>query len=196
MILPESFYQSTDVVQLAKELLGKSLFVLSESGIKRNGRIVEVEAYNGAIDRASHAFGNRRTKRTETMYLPGGHAYTYLCYGIHHLFNVVTGPADVPHAILVRGVEISGDESGTLGRGPGKLSKTMGITTAMDKWKLDGQRIGIEMAEHEEEFQVFASPRIGVDYAGQDAALPYRFFIPSKAVSGKSNLNKKAVLVN
>jgi len=199
MILPESFYLGEDVLGIAQELIGKSLFVFSPGGDKLSGRIVEVEAYNGEIDRASHAFGGRRTKRTETMYLPGGHAYTYLCYGVHHLFNVVTGPAETPHAVLIRGIEIEGDESGTLGRGPGKLSKTLGITTETDGWKLDGKWIGIFEHEHEHERgqgqEVFATPRIGVDYAGEDASLLYRFFTPSRAISGKSALNKSAVRV-
>jgi len=197
MILPDSFYQGQDVLRIAQELIGKSLFVFTPDGDTLSGRIVEVEAYNGEIDRASHAFGGRRTKRTETMYLPGGHAYTYLCYGVHHLFNVVTGPAETPHAVLIRGVEIEGDASGLLGRGPGKLSKTLGITTETDGWKLDGKRIGIFEHEHEREHEqeVFATPRIGVDYAGEDASLLYRFFTPSQAVSGKSTLNKNAVRV-
>jgi len=195
MILPESFYQDEDVVRIAKDLLGQYLFVRSNSGEVTRGGIVEVEAYNGTDDRASHAFGGRRTKRTETMYLSGGHAYTYLCDGIHHLFNVVTGPAEVPQAVLIRGLEIDGDATGLMGRGPGKLSQTLGITTEMDKWKLDGEKIGIEKREHEHTLEIFATPRIGVDYAGEDAALLYRFFMPSKAVSGKSALNKNAIRV-
>lgn len=194
-LLTESFYQREDVVSIAIELLGKHLVVHDGDGSSMSGRIVEVEAYNGVTDRASHAFGGRRTSRTETMYLPGGHCYIYLCYGIHHLFNVVTGEADVPHAILIRGIELSDP---VMGRGPGKLSKSMGITTDLNALALDGQTIGIyeEEREYRGGTDIYATPRIGIDYAGEDAALPYRFFIPGKAVSGNSKLNKSAVRVN
>src|ERR1041384_5938250 len=104
MILPESFYTRPDVVTIAKELLGKVL-VTKINDLTTAGMITETEAYAGASDKASHAFGNRCTARTEVMYQHGGAAYVYLCYGIHHLFNVVTNLQDVPHAILVRGVE-------------------------------------------------------------------------------------------
>src|SRR5689334_4922636 len=102
--LPEAFYHRKDVVRIARELLGK-LLVTRFDGRQTTGRIVEVEAYNGIVDKASHSYGGRRTKRTEIMYGQGGLAYVYLIYGIHHLFNVVTNVADVPHAILVRGIE-------------------------------------------------------------------------------------------
>ena len=104
MILPESFYSRKDVVKIAQELLGKVL-VTEFDGVHTAGMITETEAYAGAIDKASHAFGNRRTRRTEVMYNHGGVAYVYLCYGIHHLFNVVTNLQDVPHAILIRAVD-------------------------------------------------------------------------------------------
>jgi hypothetical protein len=102
--LPVSFYRQKNVCTIAKALIGKVL-VSSFNRIITAGRIVETEAYNGAIDRASHAWGGRRTNRTEIMYANGGLAYVYLCYGIHHLFNVVTNVADVPHAVLIRGIE-------------------------------------------------------------------------------------------
>jgi DNA-3-methyladenine glycosylase len=102
--LPADFYLRTDVVQIARELLGKVL-VTAFDGHRTAARISETEAYRAPDDRASHAFGNRRTARTEVMFQPGGRAYIYLCYGIHHLFNVVTAPADVAHAVLVRAAE-------------------------------------------------------------------------------------------
>src|ERR1700744_4574408 len=104
MILPETFYTRKDVVKIAKELLGKVL-VTNIDGAHTAGMTVETEAYAGNADKASHAFGSRRTNRTEVMYSHGGVAYVYLCYGIHHLFNVVTNTADTPHAILIRAVE-------------------------------------------------------------------------------------------
>ncbi len=138
--LPENFYKRENVLQIARELLGK-LLVTNWNGIVTSGRIVEVEAYNGIIDKASHAFGGRRTNRNEIMYADGGVAYVYLCYGIHHLFNVVTHNKETPHAILIRALEpVKGiDEmlrrvgkkklDNTLTRGPGNLSKALGIST-------------------------------------------------------------------
>jgi DNA-3-methyladenine glycosylase len=98
------FYKRTNVLLIAQELLGKIL-VTNRDGIITSGRIVEVEAYNGFIDKASHAFGGRRTNRNEIMYADGGLAYVYLCYGIHHLFNVVTHTKETPHAVLIRALE-------------------------------------------------------------------------------------------
>src|ERR1700712_2230774 len=138
--LPASFYHRTNVVTIAKELLGK-LLITSFNGELTSGRIVETEAYNGVGDKASHSYGGRRTKRTEVMYAPGGVAYVYLCYGIHHLFNVVTNGQDTPHAILIRGIEpVTGIDimlermkkekaDYTIGRGPGNVSKALGIDT-------------------------------------------------------------------
>jgi DNA-3-methyladenine glycosylase len=196
--LPLSFYQRSDVVQIAKELLGKIL-VTNWKGLITSGRIVECEAYAGVIDKASHAHGERRTARTKVMYSEGGFAYVYLCYGIHHLFNVVTNSKNIPHAILIRALEpLEGIEEmllrtnkkkfdNTLTRGPGNVSKALGILTkhtgvsllekkmfiANDGWEYQKNEIGV-------------SPRIGVDYAGEDALLPYRFFVKGDPfVSGR-----------
>ncbi len=102
--LPLDFYIRTDVVQIARELLGKVL-VTEFNGQRTSGRITETEAYRAPDDRACHAFGNRRTARTEIMFQEAGRAYIYLCYGIHHLFNVVTAPAETAHAVLIRAIE-------------------------------------------------------------------------------------------
>ena len=196
--LPVSFYQRTDVLQIARELLGK-IVVTRFDGMETSGRIVEVEAYNGIIDKASHAFGGKRTNRNEIMYADGGVAYVYLCYGIHHLFNVVTHCKEVPHAILIRALEpITGiDEmlkrtgkkkfDNTLTRGPGNLSKALGIYTLHSGFSLTGKELFI--ADDGFGFnkkEIAASTRIGVDYAGKDALLPYRFYIKGNPfVSGK-----------
>ena len=193
-----SFYQRQNVVQIAKELLGKIL-VTNWNGIVTSGRIVECEAYAGVIDKASHASGGRRTPRNEIMYGDGGYAYVYLCYGIHHLFNVVTNSREIPHAILIRALEpLEGIEEmllrtnkkkldHTLTRGPGNVSKALGISTKHTGTSLLGDKILI--ADDGAKFnkkEVEASPRIGVDYAGQDALLPYRFYIKGNPfVSGK-----------
>ena len=193
-----SFYQRQNVVRVAKELLGK-IVVTNWDGLVTSGRIVETEAYAGIIDKASHASGGRRTVRNEIMYGAGGFAYVYLCYGIHHLFNVVTNSEDIPHAILIRALDpIAGiDEmlvrtnkkklDHTLTRGPGNVSKALGIFTKHSGISLLGDNIfiasdGFEYAPKE----IAASPRIGVDYAGKDALLPYRLYVKGNPfVSGK-----------
>ena len=153
--------------------------------------ITETEAYAGAIDKASHAYNNRRTARTETMYQPGGVAYVYLCYGVHHLFNVVTNVQDIPHAVLIRaiepleGIDVMLQRRGLhqpthkLTAGPGSMSAALGINyKAHNGLPLNGAVLYIEdrhivIGEN----QIVASPRIGVNYAGADALLPYRFTI-------------------
>ena len=192
------FYRRDNVLQIAKELLGK-LLVTKWNGIVTSGRIAEVEAYNGVIDKASHAFGGRRTNRNEIMYADGGVAYVYLCYGIHHLFNVVTNSNETPHAILIRALEpVKGmdtmskrvgkkEADNTLTSGPGNLSKALGITTLNSGCSL--RSIELFIADDGFVFRtekIAASPRIGVDYAGKDALLPYRFYVKGNPfVSGK-----------
>ncbi|MEQ8908931.1 MAG: DNA-3-methyladenine glycosylase [Vicingaceae bacterium] len=185
--LSSAFYRKSNVVQVAQELLGKVLCT-SIGGMNSSGIICETEAYAGSTDKASHAYGNRRTKRTETMFLEGGHAYVYLCYGIHHLFNVVSNQADIPHAILIRGViPLEGVEymirrrkkhklSSKLCIGPGKVSQALGINTSHDAISLQSDQIWIEdrgLIPERNAIQI--GPRIGIDYAEEDAALPYRF---------------------
>lgn len=196
--LGTQFYAHTDVVYLAKALIGKVL-VTNIGNIITAGRIVETEAYNGVFDKASHAYGGRRTNRTEVMYSPGGVAYVYLCYGIHHLFNIVTNKAGVPNAVLVRAVEpVTGIadmllRTGkhkldyTLTRGPGNVSKALGINTLHTGTNLLGEEIYLlDDVKLYFEGEIAASPRIGVDYAGEDALLPYRFYVKGNPyVSGK-----------
>jgi len=188
--LQKSFYLREDVVQIAKELLGKYLFTdLNNDGVT-GGIIVETEAYAGVIDKASHAYGNRRTTRTEVMYMEGGVAYVYLCYGIHSLFNIVTNVKDIPHAILIRGIKpVEGFEvmlkrsakpkmNDKIGIGPGNVSKILGIHFSQSGESLTGNSIWLEDRGLKILFsKVISGPRIGVDYAGKDASLPYRFRI-------------------
>ena len=192
------FYQRANVLQIAKELLGKIL-VTRWDGIETSGRIVEVEAYNGIIDKASHASGGKRTNRNEVMYGKGGVAYVYLCYGIHHLFNVVTNEMETPHAILIRALEpLKGIDTmlertnkkqldHTLTRGPGNVSKALGIYTKHSGESLLGKTLFIAADDFViNKKDLAASARIGVEYAGEDAKLPYRFFIKGNPfVSGK-----------
>lgn len=196
--LPLSFYKRSDVLRIAEELMGKIL-VTRWDAVLTSGRIVELEAYAGVMDKASHAYGGRRTKRNEIMYAAGGYSYVYLCYGIHHLFNVVTSAKDHPHAILIRSLEpIKGiptmlERTGkekldhTLTRGPGNLSKALGISTLNNGVSL----LSKELYLADDGFvypkdQIGYSPRIGVDYAAEDALLPYRFYVKGNPfVSGK-----------
>ena len=195
-----SFYSRKDVAKIAKELLGKILITKFDS-IITSGRIVETEAYAGIVDRASHAYGNRRTKRTEVMFADGGKSYVYLCYGIHHLFNIVTNQKEIPHAILIRaleplqGIDIMLSRTGkkkpdySLTKGPGNVSKALGISTHHTGSNLLTDEIfigddGFKLSKKE----ILSTPRIGVDYAGEDAKLLYRFVVKSnKYVSGRKN---------
>jgi DNA-3-methyladenine glycosylase len=198
-VIPGSFYQRENVVVVARELLGKILFTQFD-GILTGGIIVETEAYAGVTDRASHAYGNKRTARTEVMYSDGGTAYIYLCYGVHSLFNVVTNKKNVPHAVLIRGIiPVAGIETmlrrlgktsldKNSGSGPGKLSKMLGIHFShsgidLTRKPLGNSGIGIWLEDDGKKVQpdnIITGPRIGVNYAGSDALLPYRFRILSK----------------
>ncbi len=187
--LPSAFYLSADILQLTQSLLGKVL--CSRFGDKlSSGMIIEAEAYRGPDDRGSHAYGNLRSKRTEPMFLSGGRAYIYLCYGMHQMFNVVSGPSGTPHAILIRalyplqGVDVMQKRRGSkipfknLCNGPGKLGQAMGFHTSMSGTKLSGNQIWIEdhgIRISKKDFE--QRPRIGIDYAGKDALLPWRFVL-------------------
>lgn len=193
-ILPPEFYTRSDVVGIARAVLGKKL-VSTIGGALTSVIITETEAYEGEIDKASHAYGGRRTKRTETMYRAGGCAYVYLCYGLHHLFNIVTNVSDVPHAVLLRaGEPLEGIDlmlcrrNKTLVKnlcaGPGTLSQALGITVKADGIDLSGltvyvKNIGIRVAEED----ILASPRVGVGYAQEHALWPYRFRIKPESES-------------
>lgn len=192
MKLPKSFYLQEDVVSIARQLIGKVLYT-NTNGIVTAGIISETEAYEGATDKASHAFGNRRTKRTETMFAQGGIAYVYLCYGMYELFNVVTNLKDIPHAVLIRGI-IPYEGLKTMAQrrgveeikqkhvdGPGKLSKALSISRNMNDLDLCSDVVWIEDKGIQiEEDQIVAAKRIGINYAEEDAFLPYRFFITKK----------------
>ncbi len=198
--LGAAFYQRKDVVKIARELIGKILVTCFDDTLTA-ARIVESEAYNGIVDRASHAFGSRRTNRTEIMYARGGTAYVYLCYGIHHLFNVVTNVADVPEAVLIRAAEpilgeetmmarcrkVKGDYS--LTKGPGNVSKALGIFTHHSGTDLKGDKIFIaDDGFRYGKDMIVSSARIGVGYAGEDALLPYRFYVKgNRYVSGRTS---------
>ena len=193
MKLPESFYLRSDIVQVSRDLLGKVL-ATNLDGCITKAVITETEAYEGETDKASHAYGGRRTKRTEPIYQTGGRAYIYLCYGIHHMFNVVSNVEGIPHAILVRAGRPHQGESEMLRRrgkstadksllaGPGSLGKALGIKTALTGTDLAGDKIWIEdqnIAVDEAEISV--GPRVGIDYAEEDASRPYRFILSASS---------------
>jgi len=187
--LGTEFYTRDDVVGVARSLLGKVLCSRIDDRLTK-AIITETEAYAGVDDRASHAYGGRRTNRTEPLFAEGGIAYVYLCYGIHHLFNVVTSRRDDPHAVLVRaGSPLAGIDDmlvrrakngvdKTLLAGPGSLARALGIRTELSGASLMGDQVWIE--NHDiciSDDAITAGPRVGIDYAGADAARPYRFVV-------------------
>lgn len=195
-ILSKDFFLQDDVVLIAKQLLGKTIHTFID-GVLAVGIISETEAYAGISDKASHAFGNRRTHRTEVMYSEGGISYVYLCYGIHSLFNIVTSRKDEPNAVLLRGIiPLLGNEimakrkslskiSLKHASGPGNVTKVLGITLIHNNMELfnineenDDDSIWLQddgFLVNENDYK--SGPRIGVDYAGEDARLPYRFLL-------------------
>lgn len=185
--LSREYYLQNDVLDISRDLLGKVL-VTNFNGLRTSGIIVETEAYRAPDDKASHAYNNRRTKRTETMFAAGGISYVYLCYGLHHLFNVVTGAEGTPHAVLIRAIEpLEGIDymlqrrklvnlSNKLSAGPAVLTQALGITTLNNATDLTGNQIWIE--DHRLPApKIVASTRIGVAYAQEHAQLPWRFLI-------------------
>ena len=187
--LSKTYYLNNDILKISKDLLGKVLSTNINNQIT-NGIIVETEAYAGAHDKASHAYNNKKTQRTKPMFMEGGICYIYLCYGMYHLFNIVTNLKNIPHAILVRaiepleGIQIMKERRKiksslyNLTNGPGKLSIALGINKNLNTISLSSNNIWIE--DHNviiKKKDILSSPRIGVDYAGKDAKLPYRFYI-------------------
>jgi DNA-3-methyladenine glycosylase len=187
--LGRDFYTRADTLSVARDLLGKRLVVPAPEGLRVSARIVEVEAYLGVEDRAAHSYGGRRTARTEMMFRVGGTVYVFFVYGMHHQFNVVAGPEGRPHAVLVRAVE---PEEGTelmrrrrpvkkereLTNGPGKLCRALGIDGSHNGEDLTGKRIWVEETGARFGTEEIASgPRVGIDYAGEDALKPWRFWV-------------------
>ncbi|MEA1848631.1 DNA-3-methyladenine glycosylase [Chryseobacterium sp. MHB01] len=195
--LKPEYFHNKDVIFLAQDLLGKILFT------KRNGEITagiitETEAYFGEEDKASHAYGGRRTLRTEAMYQPGGYSYIYLCYGIHHLFNIVVSLKNDPKSVLIRSVEpyqgfsvienrrnrSSSDKS--ISSGPGSVCKALGIDMTFNIKSLTGEDIWIEDSGLQYRTEdIASSPRIGVAYADEHAQLPLRFYLKNNRYVSK-----------
>ncbi|MEM6297498.1 MAG: DNA-3-methyladenine glycosylase [Bacteroidota bacterium] len=202
--LPESFYTRSDVVQISKDLLGKWLWTF-QNGEFTAGKIVETEAYCGETDKACHAHQNRFTKRTRVMFEQGGRAYVYLCYGIHELFNIVTNVEGKADAVLIRAIEPTVGEAimlerrnqnklaPTLTAGPGRLTKALAITRELNAEILQSPQVWISQNPEKAnipESEVLAGPRIGIDYAEEDALLPWRFRIKGSKWCSKPNPQK------
>ena len=198
--LTVEFYNRKDVLQIARNLLGK-IIITKFDGVITSGKIVETEAYIGLTDKASHSYGGKRTARNEHMYAAPATAYVYICYGMHHLFNVVTNQNDIPDAVLIRAVEpLQGIDTmlkrtqkiqldNTLTKGPGNVGKALGIAKHHSGVNLLGNIIFIsDDGSSFDDKQIGVSKRIGVEGAGIAAQYPYRFFIKgNKYVSGYPN---------
>jgi DNA-3-methyladenine glycosylase len=198
--LSVEFYSQDDVLQIARDLLGK-IIITKFDGTVTSGMIVETEAYIGLTDKASHSYNGKRTARNEYMYARGGTAYVYICYGMHHLFNVVTNKKNIPDAVLIRAVEpLQGIETmlqrtgklkldTTLTKGPGNVGKALGISKNHSGLNLQGNKIFIaDDNKGFNETEIGASKRVGVESAGAAALYPYRFFVKgNKYVSGYPN---------
>jgi DNA-3-methyladenine glycosylase len=187
MKLTRAFYQRPDVVQIARELIGKYLFTTID-GVLTGGRIVETEAYAHINDQACHSHLGRYTSRTRVMYEAGGVAYCYLIYGRYTLFNIITNTAGKADAVLIRGLEPTegipemllrrglSAPARNLTAGPGLLTQALGISTKHYGTDLSGDLIWLEDRQQPvPDEQIRATPRVGIDYAGLDAALPWRF---------------------
>lgn len=187
--IDSAFFQRSAVAEIAKDLLGKCL-ISHQNGQLTAGLIVETEAYSGMNDRACHAHNKKRTPRTETMFLTGGHAYVYLCYGLHHLFNVVTNREGEPDAVLIRalqplaGMEVMAQRrkkalnSSLLTKGPACVAQALEISRQKNAWDLTtGNELWIADYHIQiPESEVVSTSRIGVAYAGEDALKPWRFY--------------------
>lgn len=195
--LSKSFFQGDDVVQIARALLGKSIITTFDNQFTI-GKIVETEAYNGSFDKACHAYLNRNTKRTSVMFESGGIAYVYLCYGIHHLFNIVTNKKGIPDAVLIRAVEpVEGIEimqerremqhaKPALTNGPGKLSQALGLKTKHTGMSVLKSPIQIVENELIDGASIQSAKRIGIEYAASHASLPWRFYLKNNDFVSKT----------
>lgn len=196
--LPLQFYQQEDVVSVAKQLLGKILYT-NVDGIITGGIITETEAYDGVVDKACHAYGGRNTNRTATMFLDGGVTYVYLCYGIHHLLNVVSGKEGNAQAVLIRAIEPTIGIEAMMERrkmeklapritaGPGALAQALGIDKYLNAKNLLADEIWIEDGNSYQDEEIVATTRIGVAYAQEHALWPFRFYIRENKYVSKPN---------
>jgi DNA-3-methyladenine glycosylase len=195
--LAREFYTRSNVLSVTRDLLGKLLVVPAADGTRVSGLIVEAEAYRGPKDRASHAYGGRRTRRTETMYKIGGTAYIFFVYWMYNQFNVVTNVEEIPHAILIRalepveGVELMkqrrhGQPEKNLTNGPGKLCIALAIDRSLDSADLLGNKVWIEEGMSVPRSKIARGPRIGIDYAEEWIDKPWRLWIKGNKFVSKN----------
>ncbi|MDR0364365.1 MAG: DNA-3-methyladenine glycosylase [Bacteroidales bacterium] len=199
-VVQNEWFGGNDVVKIAREMIGMEIFSQMSEGVV-SGIITETEAYAGVEDRASHAWNNRRTPRTEIMYREGGTLYIYLCYGIHSLLNIVTNQTDIPHAVLIRGLIPKSGQDMMLKHlkwkrfkssdlyGPGNVAKALGMHHSDSGMILNkmseqtGKKVWIEQADSAKlTDHIIVGTRIGVNYAGKDALLPYRFMLDQNKI--------------
>ncbi|MFT3746055.1 MAG: DNA-3-methyladenine glycosylase [Pyrinomonadaceae bacterium] len=208
MKLQSEFYLREDTVRIARDLLGKLLVVPDENGQRISGMIVETEAYLGVTDRAAHSYGGRRTARNEIAYAVGGHVYVFFIYGMYYQLNVVCGAVDSPHVVLIRalepveGIDKMRERRGVLSEpgavatgsrgdknltsGPGKLCIALNIDRSLNGANLTGEHIWLEEYEEVDLDDIAVGKRIGIDYAGEDAEKPWRFWIKGNQFVSKS----------
>lgn len=188
MKVSTDFFVRKNTLLIARQLIGKKLVVPNRNGRRVSGMIVEVEAYLGKSDRAAHSYNGRRTKRNEPMYSAGGTVYVFFVYGMYYQLNVVTGPVDYPHAILIRAVEpLEGldimkrrrklVDVRNLTSGPGKLCIAFGIDQSFSGLILGEEKIWIEDGRFLRRSEIESGARIGIDYAGEDVGKPWRFWL-------------------
>lgn len=198
-LLNKDFYLSEDVVQIAQSLLNKVVYTNINGQISA-GIIVETEAYRAPHDKASHAYNNKKTPRTEVMFREGGIIYMYLCYGIHHMLNVVTGPEEIAHAVLIRAIkplinqELMAErrkqpnDKFNIGSGPGKLSMALGLNLKNNGDNLQSKKGNIWIEDQGNPLthdQIIASPRVGIGYAKEYAHHPWRFRVLASKYTSK-----------
>jgi DNA-3-methyladenine glycosylase len=195
--LGRRFYLREDTVRTAQDLLGKLLVVLANDGSRVSGMIVETEAYLGHADKAAHSYGGRRTARNEITYAEGGHVYVFFVYGMYYQLNLVTGPAEHPHVVLIRAVEpVEGIETMRARRGkmpdkdltsgPGKLTIAFGIDRSFNGEDLLGDRIWVEEFKIFKKSEIASGPRIGIDYAEEFVNVPWRFWIKGSSFTSRT----------
>jgi len=186
--LSREFYTRTDTLQIARDLLGKTLVIPTADRQRVSAKIVETEAYCGIEDKAAHSYNNRRTARTETMFAVGGTVYIFFIYGMYFQFNIVVGEIDVPHAILIRAVEPLENielmrtrrgkmKDQNLTSGPGKLCIALGINKSYNREDLLGDKVWLEEGVKISDKEIISGKRIGIDYAEEYSEKPWRFWI-------------------
>ena len=195
--LSREFYLREDTIRIARDLLGKLLVVPADDGVRVSGMIVEAEAYLGIEDKAAHSYGGRRTKRNEVTYGTGGHVYVFFVYGMYYQLNLVTGPAEHAHVVLIRavepveGIEIMRSRRGrmpdkNLTSGPGKLTIAFAIDRSLNGEDLLGERIWVEEYKNFKKSEIAVGPRIGIDYAEEFVEVPWRFWVKDNRFVSRS----------